>query len=213
MGDGGEVEFHVFRPSAYVKPDKDKTEEEKKEAIHNECMVLKVSWAGQSVLFAGDSNRAAWESIVKHYKDDGLLKADVLRASHHGSRTFFKKNKDDEPYTDHLDEIDPEAVVISVGADNAHEHPHEDALELYGDRTIYRTDENLTVMLTIDEEGNKSWEMDDEEFQEKYQLPDPDDDGDGDSGNGKSGKKAAAWSGVASRTKLGDRSPTASMLR
>lgn len=208
----GDVTFHVFRPSAYVKPDKDKTSEEKRDAIHNECMVLKVTYAGRSVMLTGDSTKAAWESIVKHYDDDGLLDTDVLHASHHGSRTFFRKSKDEDMYTAHLDAMDPDVVVISVGENNTHGHPEDDALAEYKkkQRTVYRTDENLTVVLTIDEDGNMEWETDDEDFQSKYELPDPDDDG-GDGGK-QEDKKAAVKSYVSagqSRTRLPDKSPTA----
>ncbi len=204
----GDVTFHVFRPSAYVKPDKDKTEEEKRDAIHNECMVLKITYGSRSVLLTGDSSKVAWESIVKHYNTDGLLKADVLHASHHGSRTFFMKSKGDDPYTDHLDAIDPQSVVISVGADNGYDHPHDDALNLYdnGVREIYRTDEHLSVALTINEDGTMTWAMDDQEFQDTYQLPDPDDD----TNKGQRESTSKSWgAALTSKTKLGDRSPTA----
>jgi competence protein ComEC len=210
----GEVTFYVFRPSSYVKPKKDQTEDEKREAIHNECVVLKVCYAGKAVLLVGDSNKAAWESIMKHYNKDGLLAAEVLHASHHGSRTFFKKQKDDEAYTDHLDAIDPATVIISVGADNSYDHPHDDAMKLYdnGKRTIYRTDENLTIVLTIDEAGAMTWETDNQDFQDKYQLPDPDDGDDDDKGGGGSSRESASkeWgAALISKTRLGDRSPTA----
>lgn len=198
----GDVTFHVFRPSSYVKDDEDMTEEERREAIHNECMVLKISYRGRAVMLTGDSNKAAWKSIVTHYDKGGLLDADVLHASHHGSRTFFRKNKDDDAYMDHLNTIDPDHVIISVGAENKHDHPHNDALNIYDadGRNVCRTDENLTVALTIDKRGEMSWDMDDEDFQAKYQLPDPDDDK----------ETAREWGApVISKTRLGDRSPTA----
>jgi competence protein ComEC len=207
------VTFHILRPSSKVKDEDDMTAEERREAIHNECMALKVSYAGRAVILTGDSNRAAWESIVKHYDTDGLLAADVLHASHHGSRTFFKKCEDDEPYTAHLDTMDPDYVVISVGANNGHDHPHEDALGLYrdGGRAVYRTDENLTVVLTIDENRSMTWEMDDEDFQAKYQLPDPDEDEqDDEDSDDERALAASKWgTAVISRTRLGDSSPTA----
>jgi len=210
----GDVTFHAFRPSAYVQRDTKETEKEKREAIHNQCMVLRVSYAGRAVMLTGDSSRAAWENIVKHYNKNGALKADALHASHHGSRTYFKKDKEDEAWTEHLEAIDPGFVIVSVGADNEHEHPHDDALELYdnGEREIYRTDENLTIVLTVDEDGNMAWEMDDQDFQDKYQLPDPDDDNDDDRGNSgsKNGKAAKNWgAAIVSKTRLGDSSPTA----
>ena len=38
----------------------------------------------------------------------------MLSASHHGSRTFFKNEEDDEPYTDHMEKIGCQYVVISA---------------------------------------------------------------------------------------------------
>ena len=208
----GGVTFHIFRPSSYVKPDKDKTEEEKREAIHNECMVLKVSYAGRSVMLTGDSTKGAWESIVKHYNQDTLLKADVLHASHHGSRTFFRKSEEEDAYTGHMDAIDPGTVVISVGDENGYDHPHDDALDEYKkeSRTIFRTDEDLTIVLTIHEDGTMDWDgTNDEDFQSKYELPDPDDDDGGKKQDGKKEAVKAHVSAVASRTRLPDKSPVA----
>ena len=213
----GDVTVHIFRPSQYVKPEKDKTESEKREAIHSECMVVRVSYAGRAVMFTGDSHKGAWESIVKHYEDD-LLKADVLHASHHGSRTFYKKRCADDPaWTKHLDVINPTDVVISVGAENGHDHPHGDMLKEYekrvGGEHVYRTDEQLTIVLTIDEDGTMDWQADDpDNLQDKYELPTPDDDGSDGNGGGSGGKKAqtTGWAGVlSSKTTLGDKSITA----
>jgi beta-lactamase superfamily II metal-dependent hydrolase len=169
-------------------------------------MVLKVEYAGFSILFAGDTNKGAWESIVKHY-DDQLLLSSVLHASHHGSRTFFKKKCEDDPaWTDHLDAIDPTTVVISVGELNTHGHPHPDMLKEYRTRVaaenVYRTDSNLSITLRLNKLGKATWEMDDAEFQQKYELPDPDDDG-----KGEAARKTSA--AILSRTRLGDKSPTA----
>jgi competence protein ComEC len=203
----GDVKFTAFRPSSHVKLKK--TDEHKREAIHDECMVLKLEYAGFSVMFSGDTNKGAWESIVKHY-DEAQLRSNVLHASHHASRTFFKKKcEEDEAWKKHLDAISPESIVISVGAENPHGHPHPDMLKEYearaGKTNVYRTDQNLTVTLTVDESGHATWEMDDEEFQKKYELPDPGDDGD-------AGKREAAErtsAAILSKTRLGDKSPTA----
>lgn len=217
----GDVTFHVYRPSAYVKTKKDQTEDEKRNVIHNECMVLKVTFGSVSVIFTGDTHKGAWESIVKHYEKDGQLEATVLHASHHGSRTFYKDScEDDEPWTAHLDAIDPEEVIVSVGAGNQHKHPHSDMMKEYRrrvrDESIFRTDEDLTIELRIDAKGNRSWQLNDEDFQEKYQLPaEPDDKNDGDDrGKGDGGGKesaAKAWSPAipVSRTRLPEESISA----
>lgn len=216
------VQFHVLRPSTYVRLDKTMTAEEKRNRIHDECMVLKVSYAGRSVMITGDSHVGAWRSIVKHYDED-LLKCDVLRSSHHGSRTFYKDRcEDDEPYVEHLNVLDPDVVVISVGDGNQHDHPHDDMLDEYesrvGEDNVLRTDERFTIVLTIDEDGEMTWEMDDEDFQAEYELPDPDDvedDDEDDDGGSRSGGGArrqgarAVAARVVSKTRLGDKSPTA----
>lgn len=211
----GDVEVRVLRPSKHVRLDKNLTEEEKRNRIHDECMVLRFTYAGRSVMITGDSHRAAWESIVKHYDED-VLQCDVLRASHHGSRTFFKQRcEEDEAYTAHLDAMEPEVVVISVGEGNTHDHPHDDMLEEYEERVgsdnVLRTDERFTIVLTIDEDGTLEWAMDDEDFQAEYELPDGDDDGDDeeDGGRGRAERASAVSARVVSKTRLGDKSPTA----
>jgi hypothetical protein len=88
-----------------------------------------------SVLLPGDSAVNQWrDRIVPNYGAD-LLEADVLVASHHGSRTFFKKDKADDPYEEAIEAIAPDYTLISVGEDNDYDHPHEDALKLYQEHT------------------------------------------------------------------------------
>lgn len=136
---------------------------------------------------------------------------DVLQVSHHGSRTFFKKKKEeDESWEEHVEAMSPSHLVISVGADNSHGHPHADALRLYKkhvtEANTFRTDKHLTVVLTIDEAGKMTWSTDDAVFQSKYELPGPDKEkGSG----GKGGQAKAAAASIVSRTRLGDKSPTA----
>lgn len=72
-------------------------------------------------MLTGDSGLKAWERIVDYYEgradgnDLSVLASQVLHASHHGSRTFVKDDKDAEPWLRALDAISPEDVVISVG--------------------------------------------------------------------------------------------------
>jgi beta-lactamase superfamily II metal-dependent hydrolase len=131
IGEGeNQVKLHLLSPSAYVRSDKNKTEEEKRQAIHEECMVLRLEFRGLGVLLPGDSNKVCWERIYTHYAD--ILPSKIMLASHHGSRTFFKRNEDDEePLIDHLKKIGPEYAVISVSYPSKHDHPHDDALKLY----------------------------------------------------------------------------------
>lgn len=106
--------------------------------IHYNSLVVKFEKDGKSLLFTGDSNCEVWEeSVVEDFKEE-LIEANLLLASHHGSRTFFycknEKPEENSPYIDGLNIIDPEYTIIS-GLDNKDKKddwpPHEDAVKLY----------------------------------------------------------------------------------
>lgn len=208
-----ETEIYVLWPKRQVKA---KKEGDSRDEIHSECMVLKVVHKDVSIMFAGDSNHEAWTEITEKFSEDeypDLLKADILHSSHHGSRSFFKKNNKEEDEADEtfIDRISPTHVIITCGA-SQDEHPHSDALEIYKkeNRNIYRTDEHKTIFLEIT--GENTFEIttdidEGEEFQEKYALStDVDDDG-----CGHEEKKASmgAYVVTGSRTRLDDNAPSA----
>lgn len=175
----GDTAIHVLRPGAYVRTDKTQSDDDNRNAIHNECVVLRLKYGSTTVLVTGDTHKAAWESIVKHYAAD-LMQGDLLLASHHGSRTFFKDCKEtDAPYKAHLDAIAPKQVVISVAADSDHGHPHTDMTAEYtrrvGAAQVYQTCNDLTVVYAIPKDGPlPTPSTDDTAFQQKYKLPKPD---------------------------------------
>jgi len=132
----GLIDYQVVAPAEYVCDEIDDEDEEVRRArIHEQCAVLKFCYKERALLFTGDANKAAWQDhITKYHKD--ALKADVVTASHHGSRTAFKSSEDDkEPYSEHLDYIDAEHLIISAPKqkDSPHGHPHDDAIEIYED--------------------------------------------------------------------------------
>lgn len=132
----GLIDFQVFSPAKFVCDDiAEETEETRRRRIHEQCGVIKFSYMGKSMLFTGDANKKAWsEYITPHHSEN--LKSDILTASHHGSRTAFKENGEDEsPFTDHLEHIDAEFLVISAPKqeNSDHDHPHDDALKIYED--------------------------------------------------------------------------------
>lgn len=163
LGDEGEVSVRCFSPPGYIDPQEEIDEEEARRIVHENCMVLKLTYAGYSVMVTGDSNKACWERVVGYYEgrtDDvgvEVLEAQSLPASHHGSRTFVKEGKDDEPYLEALELMEPEHVVISVGPDSKHEHPHEDMLEIYEEAVeadnVLQTGEVGTVRLEVEADG------------------------------------------------------------
>lgn len=127
------VDVYCLGPSKHLNAaDADDTS---REAIHNRCLILRLVSDDMSVLLPGDSAVNQWKDRIVPNYDEELLEADVFAASHHGSRTFFKEDKEDGPYKDAIEAIAPNYTLISVGEDNDYDHPHEDALKLYQEHT------------------------------------------------------------------------------
>lgn len=85
----------------------------------NRCsVVLRITCAGRAVLLGGDAPLVSWENL-----EAGLLSACAVRAPHHGGEI-----RDGSPSWDErtfYDSTDAEAVILSVGTNNAHGHPVE----------------------------------------------------------------------------------------
>lgn len=132
----GDIDFNILSPAEYVIDEiEDEKPEERYKRIHEQCGVIKFMYGEEQkqVLITGDSDLAAWKDHITDYHKD-RLPSFVLSASHHGSRTFFKVDKDDEEiYTDHIEAISPTYLVISAPKqeESKHDHPHDDALEIY----------------------------------------------------------------------------------
>ena len=73
-----------------------------------------------------------------------LLKADVYKAGHHGSRTSSTQ--------EFLDQIKPSITVVSAGKDNRWGHPHPETLEKLRtmNARVLRTDELGNIALYSD---------------------------------------------------------------
>jgi len=144
----GEAEYFVLAPADYVKDDiEGESDDERYRRIHEQCAVLKFGKDETWVLLAGDADRDAWEEhITKYHKE--RLPSKVLGAAHHGSRTFFRYDKKDDPYLDALEEIGPDYVILSAptSKESPHDHPHDDAVKLYEDEVgvdnVLHTGEN-----------------------------------------------------------------------
>lgn len=129
----GSAFYHVLSPAEHVTDDVNEEEAEiRYRRIHEQCVVLKFGKDGQWIMITGDADRAAFENHITNYHKE-RLGAFALGGSHHGSRTFFRETEEEEPYLDALNAIDPTYVIISAPKqeESKHEHPHDDALELY----------------------------------------------------------------------------------
>ncbi|MGE5633312.1 MAG: ComEC/Rec2 family competence protein [Caulobacteraceae bacterium] len=115
----------------------------KYEELNNYSAVLKLTYGSTSFLFQGDaealSEREMLESDIS-----SKLKADVLKLGHHGS-----SNATSEKY---LDKVNPKYAVIMVGKGNDYGHPHKETMALLKRKgiTVYRTDENGTIVAESD---------------------------------------------------------------
>ncbi len=112
---------------------------------NNSSVVLKVTHGENVFLFSGDAEEESEEKILDTYKADEL-KADFLKAGHHGSSTSST--------AEFLDAVDPTYVFISCGADNKYGHPHDETIEKLEARNIkyYRADINGTLIVVSDGE-------------------------------------------------------------
>ena len=89
-------------------------------------VVLLVSFYEYDFLFTGD---APYE-VLENYNIGDI---EVLKASHHGSRTGVSDEL--------IEELSPEYSVISAGKDNKYGHPHAETLKLLSQSEIYITAE------------------------------------------------------------------------
>lgn len=104
---------------------------------NNDSLVVKITGRNKSFLFTADVAEEAEEDLVHLGK---WLKSDVLKVSHHGSRTSSSE--------DFLRVAAPEIGVISVGRDNSYGHPHSETLERLQGIRVYRTDRDGAVKVT-----------------------------------------------------------------
>lgn len=130
----GLIDFIVLSPAEFVCEDiGGEDEDARNRRIHEQCGVIKLSYYGKHILITGDSDKVAWQDHITGYHAD-KLPSDILSASHHGSRTFFKNNKEDKDiFKRHIELIAPKHLIVSAPKvlDSQHDHPHKDALEIY----------------------------------------------------------------------------------
>ncbi|MDO5047261.1 MAG: DNA internalization-related competence protein ComEC/Rec2 [Anaerococcus sp.] len=75
--------------------------------------------------------------LPKNIEDMLDVKADILKLSHHGSKTSSSKT--------FIDKVDPSIVLISAGKNNIYGHPHKEVLENLTGRRVYKTYEDGLV--------------------------------------------------------------------
>ena len=140
--DIGGVKLHVLAPP----PGLDNTVEDH---VNDASIVLKLVYGSFAMLLTGDAELPVWERMLRSKTEEEaqeLLRADVLKVSHHGSRTGTDAAL--------LQGIAPQQAIISVGRGNRFDHPHEEVLDLLsstvGEQNVHRTDEAGTISVFAD---------------------------------------------------------------
>lgn len=106
-----------------------------------------LEYNGFRLVLTGDSNKINEPTFVERV--GGNLDCDVLKVGHHGSESSSTE--------EFLDAIDCEYAVISCNAEgNTFYHPRQTTLDRFVERdmTIYRTDNNGNIVLTVRDESD-----------------------------------------------------------
>ena len=108
-----------------------------------------LTYNNKRIVLTGDSNEENEPDVARRI---GKLDCDVLKVAHHGSET--------SSIAEFLDAITCEYAVFSCNVDgNTFHHPRQETIDRLIERnyTIYRTDLNGTVVLTVDKDGSLSF--------------------------------------------------------
>ena len=129
----GAVQFQILSPLVDREPSP--------EAHNDDSLAMLVSYGRRRFLLTGDMEAKVERRLLAEWD---LPRVDVLKVSHHGSRTST---------TDAwLDRLQPGVALVSVGRGNSYHHPHPKVVERLASRGIVtlRTDELGLVTIRTD---------------------------------------------------------------
>ncbi|MCX7884374.1 MAG: MBL fold metallo-hydrolase [Caloramator sp.] len=113
----------------------------KYEDLNNYSAVIKITYFDRSFILMGDAEKLSEGEIQKN---NGDLRADVIKIGHHGSSSSSSKF--------FIRVVSPKYAVISCGKYNDYGHPHKETIKLLNDFkiNILRTDINGTIIFNTD---------------------------------------------------------------
>jgi competence protein ComEC len=119
--------------------------------------VARIRVGSVAMLLTGDAEAPEEQWLLQHYP--GLLRADVLKVAHHGSRTSSSDT--------FLEAVQPRLALVSVGAGNMYRHPSPEVMQSLAAHgaIAMRTDLNGSVIVRTDgrsisvETRGESWEL------------------------------------------------------
>lgn len=111
--------------------------------LNNNAMVMKLRYKDFSMLFTGDIEKIAEEKILEFYKNSNILKSDILKIAHHGSKSSSTQ--------EFLEKVNPKFCLIGVGENNLFGHPSNEVSERLETKNvqIYRTDKDGEIIFEI----------------------------------------------------------------
>lgn len=116
---GNKVKIEKYVDFDFIWPDSKKMISDN--GINNNSMVAKLNYKNFSCIFTGDIEEIAEKQILEKYENNlKLLKSDILKVGHHGSKSSSVQEI--------VDKISPKISVISVGEKNKYGHPNKDVI-------------------------------------------------------------------------------------
>lgn len=114
--------------------------------LNSYSIMVKVTFKNKSFLITGDATEETERVVIasEMEREDGykMLPSDVLLVAHHGSAASTTES--------FLSLVNPQYAVISCEKGNEYGHPHTEVLKRLGEREIYRTDYDGTVIASTD---------------------------------------------------------------
>ena len=109
---------------------------------NNASLVLKLTYGETTMFFGGDAGKDVERQLCGK-----LGQIDIVKASHHGSKTSSGQ--------EFVDEVKPEIVVFSVGENNMYGHPNEEVVKRFSETgaEILRTDTMGDIIIKADKTG------------------------------------------------------------
>ncbi|MBR1759659.1 MAG: MBL fold metallo-hydrolase [Schwartzia sp.] len=106
-------------------------------------LVARLEYGDFSMMLTGDAEALTEMGILKRHEPE-MLRCNLLKAGHHGSRT--------SSVTAFLRALGADAALVSCGEDNEYHCPHPSVLARYEaeDMDVYRTDRDGTVTVRTD---------------------------------------------------------------
>lgn len=116
--------------------------------MNNNAIVCNLHYKDFSMLFTGDIEEIAEQQIIELYsKNKNMLRANILKVGHHGSKTSST--------SEFINIVKPQIAVIGVGKNNKFGHPSDVILKRLNNLNcnIFRTDLNGEISIEIDKKG------------------------------------------------------------